>query len=277
VLIRQGIGDTSVISSVDTDHEGLIYAVGYYSSSSLTLSPSVSVITSGVPTLSTAQRTGFVMRVNPNDQNDVGQYFLPINHINSGSRIEPKDCKFIYIGESPTVTISGAFRGTNVDLNLDSTNTNLFTSLAGTYSGFMTSIAVAHPSSSISSVLPAFIISGSTAGNDVSIDKMAIKERYTPSGYERDSVYFAGTYKSGTSLISTSSGSTSLNAVGAQDIMLGRAIIKLDGDLPDTLHILDVGSIGSSGTDIFGDIKVSPDKSKVAVVVLMMVHHLTMI
>ena len=265
ISVNPSSGDTAIVTSIDVDHEGLIYAVGYYSSASLTLSPNISIITSAIPSSSSAQRTGFVMRVNPNDQNDMGQYFLPINDTNLGSRVEPKDCKFIYIGESPTVTISGAFRGTSVDLNLDNTNTNFFTSLAGTYSGFMTSLA-AGGTIAAGSYAPALVISGSTAGEHVSIDKIAIRHKYSPSGFSNDTLYFGGTFTNATSSIITTSGSPSLTAAGVQDIMLGRAIIKLNGILPDTLHILNVGSIGSTGQDLLGDIKVSPDKSKVAVV-----------
>jgi hypothetical protein len=253
-----------MVTSIDTDNQGLLYAVGYYSSSSVSLSPNVSIITSGIPSTTSAQRTGFVMRVNPYDQNDMGQYFLPINNTVLASRVEPKDCKFVYIGESPTLTLCGAYQGT-VDLNLDPTEITTLSSLSNTYAGFMTSIT-AGGSASAGSFGPAFKIVGSSIGEGVSIEKIAIKERYTPSGMDKDTLYFGGTFTNATSIISTTSGTTSLSGYGVEDILLGRAIVKLNGSVPDTLHILNIGSIGSNGTDILGDIKVSPDRSKVAVV-----------
>jgi hypothetical protein len=37
ISVNPSSGDTAIVTSIDVDHEGLIYAVGYYSSASLTL------------------------------------------------------------------------------------------------------------------------------------------------------------------------------------------------------------------------------------------------
>jgi hypothetical protein len=242
--------DTVSIKSIDVGIDGYIYAVGYYTNSLQTSYPATFV-----PNLTktASQAEGFVARINPYQENDLSQFMLPLGNATSGIKTYINDCKYVHTLACPLLVLCGEFIGDNIDINLDNTKTNIFSSPFGTYSGFITSIHAINRTTS-SAFMP-LVLHGNTTGNNISIEKLCIpKHNFNPTF---DTLNFAGVYNG------TTNTTPSFTSLGNTDILLGTTLIIFVGVGPDLISVLGYGSIGSPGADGVSDMIINIPNEKI--------------
>jgi len=240
--------DTVCIKSIDVGLDGYIYAVGYYTNALKTSYPATKL-----PHLNkiASQAEGFVLRINPFDDMDTGQFSLPVGNGTNGVRTYVNDCKYVLANSlHPVLILGGKFMGTNLDLNLDSSLMSSNSTTPSTYSGFITAISATASHTTGSSFIPR-VVNGS---DNVSIDKLCMPKFVGAT----DTLNFAGTYND--TLTSTS---PVLTSIGDTDILLGVSIMSFGPGGPENISVPEYKSIGSADKDGVNAMIVNEDATKI--------------
>lgn len=237
--------DSVIIKSIDLDELGNIYAVGTFNCLNLKSSAPYTLTTPKSGSLS-----GFYARINPYNPADLSQYLERVVAI-SGTKTIINDCKYVRIGNVPTLLIAGSFNGT-VDLHLPSGSVANRTSPLNTYSGFITAITT---NGLASASFTPFTLNGSAIGNHVEITKISVANKSRTS--TEDTLVYCGNFKGGIS-------SYTVTSYGNQDILMGRVRVTTTSSLPE--GVSSVGSpqsIGSNGNDLATDIIINSMRNRI--------------